>query len=550
MMIAIFGMGLRYVRLCAVLCWGVGLTLLVVAASAGQSASGRVAATAKKPVANDPTGCRKCHAEAVDGYERSKMARSMRLGGDEPAGVVSVPGTTIRMENTAAGAVQRLESHGATQSFRVDYVIGSGTHASGYLMDLGGHLFQSPVAYYRSRSAYDLAPEFEGKADPDFTRAVTEGCVFCHAGSNSYIAGTVNAYGANAFPHLSIGCDRCHGPVEAHLANPKMENIVSPARLAPAARDSVCEQCHLIGVARVVNPGKKLTDFKAGDALESVLTIYRNVAPTGTEGQFKVISHAEQLALSMCARNSGGKLWCGSCHDPHDEPAEPVAYYRERCLLCHAKTRFAPTHPAHPSMTSNCIGCHMPKRDAKDGGHSVFTDHRIRRTAEVESEMPKAPEIAAWREPAPELRKRNLGIASVEVGIERGSGKDIVAGYRALTEVQEQFPDDSELFGVMGNALLMGRQYGEAALAFERAVQLDVSSSSQETNLAQAYSAAGKMELAQRHLERALELDPLNLPAVSGLMAVYTREGDSARAQQLAGRVAQMLQPASTARPR
>jgi hypothetical protein len=149
-----------------------------------------------------------------------------------------------------------------------------------------------------------------------------------------------------------------------------------PVLPEPAARDSVCEQCHLIGVARILNPGKKFTDFAAGKPLEETFTIYHNESPTGSETAFKVISHSEQLALSKCARSSGGRMWCGTCHNPHDEPAEPVSYHRGRCMLCHSKTTFASDHP---DKTSNCIGCHMTRREAGDGGHSAFTDHRIQR---------------------------------------------------------------------------------------------------------------------------------------------------------------------------
>src|ERR1700761_1935453 len=124
--------------------------------------------TVTKAAANDPDQCRECHADEVDGYAQSKMARSMRLGAQEAPGIVRIPGTTIRMHSDKQGSWQTIESHGATNTYHVDYVIGSGTHASGYIVKLGNHLFQSPVAYYRSREAYDLAPGYEGRPDPDF----------------------------------------------------------------------------------------------------------------------------------------------------------------------------------------------------------------------------------------------------------------------------------------------------------------------------------------------------------------------------------------------
>ncbi len=521
-----------------VLCFALGSRSTGVLAAAANDRHSPAAVAAR-----DASGCRGCHQEEVDSFARTGMGRSMRLAGKEPAGVVQALGTTITMSSTANGRSQQtLQAADEAQHFPVSYVIGSGEHASGYLVDLDDHLFQSPVAYYRSRSAYDLAPGYENKGDPDFTRPVAEGCVFCHADANTFVAGTVNQYGTTPFRHLAIGCDRCHGSAEAHMAKPQWNNIINPARLPRAARDGVCEQCHLIGTARILNPGKSLTDYKPGDLLENTLTIYHNVPPEGTTAKFKVISHSEQFALSACARKSDGRMWCGTCHDPHLEPAQPVAYFRERCLTCHAKTIFP---ASHPPLASDCIGCHMPKREAQDGGHSAFTDHRIERQPASDDPMPEDAAIAAWREPSTDLQKRNLGVALIEVGVERRSPKDLIAGYHLLTDVQQQFQADSEFFTSLGSALLLARSYSEASIAFEKAVQLDAGSSPKQANLAQAYLGAGQIERAQQHLERAVEIDPLNLPAIADLLHLYDQQGDAAHSRELSRQVAERLHQAS-----
>jgi len=522
---------------------GAALVLSVLAASTGPLfARSANISTSVSTTSIDQDQCKKCHAEEVAGFAHSKMAHSMRVGGQEPAGVVTAPGTTITMHSDKDGSWQTLTSHGTATTYHVDYVIGSGTHASGYLIDLGDHLFQSPVAYYLSRSAYGLAPGYEGKPDPDFTRAIATGCVFCHAGSFDAVEGSQNRYAAVPFPHLAISCNRCHGPLAAHLAKPGPENIVNPADLDPPARDSICEQCHLIGVARILNPGKKFTDFVAGKPLEETFTIYRNASPKGTEAAFKVISHSEQLALSKCARNSGGKMWCGTCHNPHNEPTEPVSYYRQRCMLCHAKTTFASNHP---DKTSNCIGCHMTKREAGDGGHSAFTDHRIQRQPQrenAEENTDTVPEIVPWRLPPIEFATRNLGMALTEYGLARRSPKQILRGYRTLTTVQQQFPQDSELYNMFGTALLAGQQYGEAVQAFALAVRYDPTSSPKEASLGQAYLAAGQEALGQQHLEKAMELDPLNLSAAALLIDAYDKSGTPSKSDQLSQKISKLVQ--------
>ncbi|MGB6431389.1 MAG: c-type cytochrome [Candidatus Acidiferrales bacterium] len=465
------------------------------------------------------------------------MAHSLRRAGQEPDGTVSAQGSTITMHSSPTGYWQHWENGGDRSDYRVDYVIGSGAHASGYLVDIGGHLFQSPVAYYTRRKSYGLAPGYENLPDPDFTRPVSEECVLCHSGTALHVPGTLNQYRLPIFPADAEGitCERCHGPAEKHLADPRAGTIVNPAKLEPAARDSVCEQCHLFGVSRVANPGKQLSDFVPGQRLEDTFTIYHNALPPGAAaGAFKVISHAEQLALSACARNSGGRLWCGTCHDPHDEPVQPLQYYRAKCLTCH--TASFPVSP-HPAKDSDCLGCHMPRRNAQDGGHTVFTDHRIQRRPTEQPDLPPGTGIVAWREPAPDLQRRNLGIADIDVGMQRRSSPLIIEGYQNLAAVQQQFTDDSDFFNWIGNALLFGKQTSDAKIAFERALQLDPNSALAEAAAAAPYMQEGDNEDAIPFLERAVTLDPLYLPAASTLIGLYEKQGKTAENEALSTKI-------------
>ena len=485
----------------------------------------------------EPTGdqrCTLCHAGEVAGYARSAMAQSLRRAGQEPSGVVTAHGTTITISSSASGYWQSWENAGEKSNYKVDFVVGSGNHASGYLVDIGGHLFQSPVAYYSSRQSYDLAPGYEDTPDPDFTRPIGEECLLCHSGKALHISGTLNSFRAPVFAAEAITCERCHGPVERHLAEPRAGTIVNPAKLEPAARDSVCEQCHLFGVSRVPNPARQLSDFVPGQRLEDTYTIFHDAAPAGSSpGDFKVISHVEQLALSACARNSNGRLWCGTCHDPHDKPLQSLQHYRSRCLSCHT----SPLPASHPAKDSDCLACHMPRRNAKDGGHSAFTDHRIQRRPETLPSLPANTGIVAWRQPSPDLQKRNLGIAYIDVGMQRHSSQFVVAGYRMLTEVQRQFTDDPAFFKWIGEALLLAKQTAEARLALERALQLDPGSALSRAGAAAPYMVEGDTAAATAHLEGAVALDPLYLPAASTLIRLYKQQGKSKEAEELSARI-------------
>src|SRR5580698_7260291 len=108
----------------------VTFVLCFVGAFSGTFARSALSSSSVAPAANagDESRCRHCHSAEVDGFARSKMAHSMRRGGQEPTGSVQVPGTTIFMSSDKNGSWQSLESHGSKSTYHVDYVIGSGTH--------------------------------------------------------------------------------------------------------------------------------------------------------------------------------------------------------------------------------------------------------------------------------------------------------------------------------------------------------------------------------------------------------------------------------------
>src|SRR5262245_31818113 len=203
-----------------------------------------------------------------------------------------------------------LEQEVVTVEFKVDYVIVSGNHAFGYLVNVGGYLFQSPISYYSQKRIWDMAPGYETDRNPDFTRPVTAECLWCHAGKPLPVAKTLNKYEQPPFREEAISCDRCHGIVNEHVKRPSAKNIINPARLPVRARDSVCEQCHLSGEARIARPGKQIGDFQPGEELEKTFSVY--VFDTPAESGLKVISHVQQLARSVCQLKSAGKLWCGT----------------------------------------------------------------------------------------------------------------------------------------------------------------------------------------------------------------------------------------------
>jgi len=185
----------------------------------------------------------------------------------------------------------------------------------------------------------------------------------------------------------------------------------------------------------------------------------------------------------------------------------------------------------------------MSKRNAKDGGHTVFTDHRITSRPESKQEAASADngELVPWRNPPPYLRERNRAIAYVNGGFENHSASEIVQGLHMLAEVEKQFPNDPAVLTALGQALLAVNKPAEAAQRFERVLELGPESAVNEENAGTAWMQAGQMDKAMDHLERAIQRDPLLLPVAQALMQAYRQQDDEDKAAALAERVRQAL---------
>jgi hypothetical protein len=477
--------------------------------------------------------CAGCHPKQVAGYLRSPMARSVSRPVSQPGGSFehAFSATRFSIRSGAGGLTQRYERNTESGEWRVAWVIGSGAHAYGYLVQAGNALFQSPLSYYTQRQKWDMAPGYETDPHPDFSRPVTLECLLCHSGKPQPIAGTLNRYRAQPFAEEGISCERCHGPSDQHLRKPVAGSIVNPAKLEGPVRDSVCEQCHLIGQVRIPNPGTTPADFRPGERLEDVFTIY--VSGRDAARGLKVVSHAEQLALSPCARSSGGKLWCGTCHNPHEEPAKKAEYYRERCLKCHAGTMAKTIPESHFGPLQDCISCHMPKQAVRDGGHTAFTNHRIARDFGRETGASPSGDLSAWREPPFPLRARNLALALVTNGMQEGSANEVIRGYRMLNRIEKDFENDPAVLTALGTVVLRAKESDLAAQYFEKALRIQPDSAPYEVNLGAALLQAGRSSEATRHLENAVTIDPLLRQAVDLLTRVYTEHGQQEKARDL-----------------
>ena len=177
----------------------------------------------------------------------------------------------------------------------------------------------------------------------------------------------------------NVGCEKCHGPGDAHVAHATRDNILNPSRFDYVQANDVCIQCHSQGQP-LTNPiqgkyydwpigfevGKNLADFwkleehKLGEASFTHF-------PDGT-GHKNRMQGNDFVDSLMYARG----VTCFSCHDPHG--SDNVAMVRKEgnalCLDCHGPNTQAGPHAATLEQHSHhkagspgneCIACHMPK---------------------------------------------------------------------------------------------------------------------------------------------------------------------------------------------
>jgi hypothetical protein len=451
--------------------------------------------------------CVRCHEAIARSYAETLMARS--------SGEVKGEIAQAEFRHPPSGIVYRVQSEAGSATFfsyerageatlkgkqQLHYFIGSNAAGRSYLFSLERFLFQSPVTFYAQAKRWDVSPGYEADREMRMSRPIDANCLFCHASQAQPIYGTQNRFADPPFKHAGVSCERCHGPASLHVAG--QARLINPAKLDPARRDSICAQCHLSGVARVERLNKRLAQFRPGDLLSDYVSYF--AFETSTKSGLKVNSHVENMAESRCKQQSGERMSCLSCHDPHSVPPvqERTVWFRNRCLQCHQAERLPGTH----DPASDCASCHMPKSRTVDGGHGVMTDHRIPR-------LPRQATVASGtsRRLVPltgyASDERLLGLAYAEAALVSNDQFYEAEALRLLTAALKQstVTNDAEL--LLRLAFIYSRRgdQARAARAYEAALQADPHRTVALVNLGGIYAAQGKIEEAINLWQEALE---------------------------------------------
>jgi hypothetical protein len=311
---------------------------------------------------------------------------------------------------------------------RVAYTYGGNGWIQRYLLEVDGSHYVAPFQYvlpgYRKRvdslgafyfldMARWLTVDFTTNGEAKFFdinsnsfRATTwdRSCSPCHVTGTSIqtvVNGTDTSYrsmwvgrgtdSAKQDQNALVGCESCHGPGSAHVADPfKPASIINPAswshdRAGTDLRLDLCGNCHYRAKStggtfnypfdeanqQHYIPGRPIRDY-----VKDMFT-GMNTWPD----RFTSYAHhqtGQDFLRSKMYEEHAMKNGCSDCHSVHhSKPGLPYQlksnYYSletgQGCISCHETKnqtveidgRRVNAHSRHPQSMSQCVNCHMTK---------------------------------------------------------------------------------------------------------------------------------------------------------------------------------------------
>ncbi len=313
--------------------------------------------------------CRSCHARAFREHHPSPHADTLVRVTPKTV-LAQFDGTAVLRDQRAAidfrpiarGGKFYIEASDAQNRMegRLDLRLGSGVNATTYLYRPTPEIFvQLRASWFPGEQRWDYTPKLAAsEANPTpigapMETAETLTCLGCH--STTLRLDLKSRIDLDQ-SRLGIGCERCHGPGRDHIQAVKARlsdrRVLRLSEVSSADISRLCGQCH--------------SDQTAAKSKHPVV-----LAKTRAEYE------SGSMSRSRCFTETGGRLRCTTCHEPHSAVEKDPAVYVRACLSCHTAGKpEASTCPVN--SVSGCIGCHMPSQIVPGNSHYSPPTHWIR----------------------------------------------------------------------------------------------------------------------------------------------------------------------------
>ncbi len=347
--------------------------------------------------------CRECHAEIFESFSQtahhqtSAIASNESIAGsfaDDAVMPTSHPDLKVVLESVDGQLLQSAVKNDDGKPQRLhrekfDIVTGSAKMGQTYMYWKDDLLYQLPASYLTATNDWQNSPGFS--ADKvRFDRPITARCMECHTTYMHTIPAAMNSFSKDRTV-FGISCEKCHGPgkqhVEFHQANPDeaAQHITNPIDLPVERQTDLCSLCHS-GTGMPIRPS---FSYRPG----KVLSRYVRLDPpkNGFTGSIHSDNQLARLKLSQCFQVSED-MTCITCHDPHHNERGSRELFSSRCLECHQPEACGEFDRVGPTISQNCIDCHMarstdPKMVLRTGEQTrlpKMADHYIRILAHEE----------------------------------------------------------------------------------------------------------------------------------------------------------------------
>ncbi len=323
--------------------------------------------------------CEKCHAEIYDHWRKTPMANIVRDPREFPHAMIP----DIATNTVAKFSIDQVALvYGQIWKQRYFTKVGNDYFPLSAQWDVGNRKW---LPYHVPKGSAWWTAFYP---DDNMQRPTGPTCDGCH--SVGYDIRTKHV------AEWNVGCERCHGPGSAHIANPVRATIVNPSHMDFVGANDTCIQCHSQGQPRA-NPiegkyydwpvgysvGLKLADFWKLDD-HSLGEQKRLHFADGTAHQNRM--QGNDFVQSVMYQKG---VTCFSCHDAHGTGnyAQLRKPTNKICLDCHApgstngpRAATLAEHTGHKdgSKGSDCIACHMPKIESEGIPGAFVRAHTFR----------------------------------------------------------------------------------------------------------------------------------------------------------------------------